>query len=140
MFKITNIEQINERISRKLGNKLITVISKVIKENLSEEYIFVRYMGPRFVIAFSGVENSGVVDFLEELKRRIEKIVISLEDMKQEDDDKKRKVTKNKKSCTPKLNFVISSYYKGTALEEVTKKLESYLDNADSNESEINSI
>ena len=40
----------------------------------------------------------------------------------------------------PKLNFVISSYYKGTALEEVTKKLETYLDNADAKESEINSI
>ena len=40
----------------------------------------------------------------------------------------------------PKLNFVISSYYKGTGLEEVLKKLEEYLDNANMNESEITNI
>lgn len=140
MFKIINIEDINEKISRKLGNKLITVISQIIKENISSEYIFVRFMGPKFVIAFSGVESNGVIDFIEDIKRRIERQVISLEEIKQEDENKKKKSAKSKKECKPKLNFVISSYYKGTALEEVTKKLESYLDEADTEESEINSI
>lgn len=140
MFKIINIEEINENISRKLGNKLITTVSQIIKENISDEYIFVRHIGPKFVIAFSGVENSGVVDFLEDIKRRIEKQIISLEEMKQEDETKKKKSSRLKKECSPKLNFVISSYYKGTALEEVTKKLEDYLDNCDTEESEINSI
>ena len=140
MFKIINIEDINEKISRKLGNKVISVVSQIIKENLSKEYIFVRYMGPKFVIAFSGVESNGVIDFLEDIKRRIERQVISLEELKQEDENKKKISAKSKKECKPKLNFVISSYYKGTALEEVTKKLESYLDEADTEESEINSI
>ena len=40
----------------------------------------------------------------------------------------------------PIFNFVMSSYYKGTGLEEVLRKLEDYLDNADSNESDINNI
>lgn len=40
----------------------------------------------------------------------------------------------------PKLNFVISSYYKGTGLEEVLKKLEEYLDHADNRESDITNI
>ena len=40
----------------------------------------------------------------------------------------------------PRLNFVISSYYKGTGLEEVLKKLEEYLDHADSQESDITNI
>jgi len=140
MFKIINIEEINEKISRKLGNKLITIISQIVKDNLSDEYIFVRYMGPKFIIAFSGVESSGVVDFLKDIKKRIENQVISLEEIKQVDDTKKKKSSKAKKECTPKLNFVISSYYKGTALEEINKKLEIYLDKADKNESAINSI
>ena len=38
----------------------------------------------------------------------------------------------------PKINIVITTYYKGTALEESMKKLESYLDNADQNENDIN--
>ena len=42
--------------------------------------------------------------------------------------------------ASPKLNFVLTTYYKGTALENVTKKLEEYLDNADKNENDINNI
>ena len=45
-----------------------------------------------------------------------------------------------KEIAIPKLNFVISSYYKGTGLEEVLKKLEKYLDTADVNESDITNI
>ena len=40
----------------------------------------------------------------------------------------------------PKLNFAISSYYKGTGLEEVLKKLEEYFDHADISESDITNI
>ena len=43
-------------------------------------------------------------------------------------------------ATVPKLNFAISTYYKGTGLEEVLKKLEEYLDNADKNESDITNI
>ena len=55
-----------------------------------------------------------------------------------EDNTKKKsnKITHVK----PKLNFVLTTYYKGTALEGVNKKLEEYIDNADINESDINSI
>lgn len=40
----------------------------------------------------------------------------------------------------PRLNIVVSNYYKGTGLEGVNKKLEEYLDSADIAESEINCI
>ena len=52
MFKITNLEEINKKCSRELGNKVITQISDYIKQNISNQYVFVRYMGPKFVIAF----------------------------------------------------------------------------------------
>ena len=42
--------------------------------------------------------------------------------------------------ATPRINVVLSSYYKGTGLEEVLKKLEEYLDHADKNESDITNI
>ena len=80
MFKVTNIQQINKQYSRDLGNKVITEISKYIKENLSDEYVFVRYMGPKFVIAFSGVDATGVADFLNEIKEKIETTPIKLEE------------------------------------------------------------
>ena len=143
MFKITNLQQINKEYSRELGNKLITQISNFVKENLSEEYVFVRYMGPKFVIAFSGVEANSVADFLNDIKEKIESMKIKLtdEEMKALDlEVRKNKKGNNEDVATPRLNFVISSYYKGTGLEEVLKKLEEYLDNADPNESDITNI
>ena len=147
MFKITNLQDINKKYSRELGNKVITEVSKIIKENISQEYVFVRYMGPKFVIAFSGVEANGVADFLNDMKEKIEETKISLTDEEIEEASLEVKQGRNKHEnslerevATPRLNFVISSYYKGTGLEEVLKKEEEYLDSADQNESDITNI
>ena len=146
MFTITNIQQINKDYSRELGNKVITKISDLVKDNLSEEYVFVRYMGPKFVIVFSGVEANSVADFLNDLKEKLESMQIHLteEEIQQLNlevhSNKKLEKGLAKDVAVPRLNFVISSYYKGTGLEEVLKKLEEYLDNADPNESDITNI
>ena len=53
----------------------------------------------------------------------------------------KKKTKKTQEEVAiPKINCVLSTYYKGTALDGITKKLEEYLDNADIEESEINYI
>ena len=145
MFKIINIQEINKKYCRELGNKVITEISRYVKENLSNEYVFVRYMGPKFVIAFSGVESNSVADFLNEIKEKIETMKIELTEQEIEelnlDVTKRNKKTQgNSEIAIPKINIVISSYYKGTALEEVLKRLEEYLDNAPANESDITNI
>ena len=44
------------------------------------------------------------------------------------------------KSASPKINFVVSTYYKSTGIEQLTKRLEEYLDTADEDESQINYI
>ncbi len=147
MFKIINIQDINKKYCRELGNKVITKISEYIEQSISKEYVFVRYMGPKFVIAFSGVEADGVADFLNEIKEKIETTEISLTEQEIKElnlDVNKRARDDDEDDCNmsviPKLNFVISTYYKGTGLEEVLKKLEEYLDNADINESDITNI
>ena len=142
MFKIINIQEINKQYSRELGNKVITKISEYVKENISSEYVFVRYMGPKFVIAFSGVDTNSVADFLNETKEKIENMQIQLteEEIKELNLDTANKNNEYNQIAIPKLNVVISSYYKGTGLEEVLKKLEEYLDNADKNESDITNI
>ncbi len=147
MFKIINIQEINKKYCRELGNKVITKISEYIADNLAKEYVFVRYMGPKFVIAFSGVEIDGVADFLNEIKEKVEKMSIELtEEERTEVTLEAKKVGKNAKGneckqvAMPRLNFAISSYYKGTGLEEVLKKLEEYLDHADLKESDITNI
>ena len=143
MFKITNLEEINKKYCRELGNKVVIEIGEYIKENISKDYVFVRYMGPKFVIAFSGVEINGVADFINDIKDTIEKMQIRL-DEKENDEltyETSNSVNMNEEQVAiPKLNFVLSSYYKGTGLEEILKKLEEYLDNADAKESDITNI
>ena len=145
MFKIINIQEINKKYCRELGNKVITEISRYVQENLSNEYVFVRYMGPKFVIAFSGVETNSVVDFLNEMKDKIETMKIKLtedeiEELNLDVSKKDKKSREHEEIAIPKINIVISSYYKGTALEEVLKRLEQYLDNAPAHESDITNI
>ncbi len=131
MFRITNLEAINKRFSRELGNAVVTQVGEFVKKNIAQEYVFVRYMGPKFVIAFSGVEITGVADFLNDLKAALEKMQVTLVD---ENNPNKSQI------AVPRLNFVLSTYYKGTGLEEVLKKLEEYLDNAEKTESDITNI
>ena len=118
LFRITNLEEINENFSRETGNQIVTAVSKKVSSNLAEEYILVRYMGPKFAIVFSGIELDAIVNFMGEMKEKIEEIEIE--------------------GANPKTNIVLSRYYKGTALEGLTKKLEEYLDGADKKENTIN--
>ncbi len=132
MFKIINLEEINKKYSRELGNEVIRQISRKIKDNLSDTYVFVRYMGPKFVIAFSGVDTDSVADFINDLKNSLEKEKISL-------NDENGNIIENQETNVI-LNFVLSTYYKGTGIDEVLKKLEEYLDNASKTESDITNI
>lgn len=118
LFKIINLEEINETFSREIGNQIVTAVSKKVSSNLAEEYIFVRYMGPKFAIVFSGIELDTIVNFMSQLKEKLEQIEVE--------------------EAKPKINIVLSTYYKGTALEGLTKKLEEYLDEADKKENTIN--
>ena len=146
MFRIINIEEINEKISREIGNQVITEVSNVIKTKMASQYVFVRYMGPKFLIVFSGTEEESLGDFLSMLKEEIENLKI-VEEEKQiqkirlvKGKKVKFKELKEEKVAYPKLNFVVSTYYKGTGLEQLNKKLEEYIDSAPTDESQINYI
>ena len=67
------------------------------------------------------------------IKQKVEKIEVELVDSTT-DSKKKEEIP----TAKPSLNIVISTYYKGTALEGLTKKLEEYLDEAPKGENTIN--
>ena len=101
---------------------------------------------PKFVIVFSGVEETSVDEFLKELKREIEELEI-VEEAEEVQvvkviNGKKVRVRelKEEKTASPKINFVVSTYYKGTGIEQLNKKLEEYLDSVDKSENQINYI
>lgn len=139
MFKITNLPQINDEFGRLTGNKVVTEVSRAIKPSLSNNYVFVRYMGPKFVIVFAGVEQDAVFPFVKDVKKYVEKLKVP---KVQSSVGTKKKTKKQEKEefAVPKINCVMSTYYKGTALDGITKKLEEYLDSADIKENEINYI
>ena len=87
-------------------------------------------MGPKFVIVFSGIEVDAVSNFMEGVKKQVENIKVDPVDVEFEDDEDV--------VAKPKINIIITTYYKGTALEGLMKKAEEYLDNADKNENVIN--
>lgn len=145
MFRITNLEEINDKYSRKLGNQVIMDISEFIGNNISNDYLFIRYMGPKFVIVFSGVEIDSVTTFITDVKNQAEEIEISLPEYPQLEEIEIEAIDRKKKKAEPvkvkaKLNFVLTTYYKGTGMEEVLKKLEQYVDNADKSENDITCI
>ena len=74
MYRITNIEEINDKYSRKLGNQVIIDTSEFIGNNISNDYLFIRYMGPKFVVVFSGVDVDSVTTFVADLKKGVENI------------------------------------------------------------------
>ena len=136
MFKIMNIEEINEKYGRSIGTEIIINISNTIKRSIFSQYVFVRYMGPKFAIVFSGVDIKSVQDFIKNTKTELSNIKIPIEVKKKSSSKKKQKEV----FASPEINFVLTTYYKGTGLESVTKKLEEYLDDCDENESNINCI
>ena len=126
IFKIVNLPDINTEVSRKTGDVTITTISNFVKTNLAKEYIFVRYMGPKFAIVFSGADKDGVYTFMEDLKNKIETLDITAQDDYPYIDEEEVIVS-------PKIRAVISTYYKGTALDGALKKLEEYIDSSNEN-------
>lgn len=139
MFRITNLEKINKEANRETGNDVITKVSKYVRESISSEYLFVRYMGPKFVIVFSGIDVEGATGFLQDLKNNVENLKINIVDLEKEETIDEES-TKEPEYVMPKINIVLTTYYKGTALESVNKKLEEYLDEAPKEENEINEI
>lgn len=129
MFKIANLEEVNKKYNRETGNEVVIEVSNIVKAKLSSEYIFVRYMGPKFEIVFVGEDTEEVTAFVRSLKTEIEETEIEVVNT-----SKKAK----QQFITPKINFVIATYYKGTALENTNKKLEEYLDKAPAEENDIN--
>lgn len=121
IFKIVNLVSINTELNRKTGDSVITEVSRYVKNNLAKEYLFVRYMGPKFAIVFSGTEVGGVNNFMQEMKKKLESIEIP--------------VVGNGDGMTvsPKIKVAISTYYKGTALDGALKKVEEYIDLSDEN-------
>ena len=87
-------------------------------------------MVPKIEINFSGIDPQSAEEILKEIKESVEELKISPVENNENQD--------YGIYARAKLNFAVAAYYKGTALEEVMRRLEEYLDNADKEENSIN--
>lgn len=133
IFKIVNLPEINTDISRKTGDAVVTEVSKFMKNNLGRDYLFVRYMGPKFAIVFSGADKQGVTTFMNNMKNQMEKLSIPAESDYYEkiQKDRSSNETLPKINVQPKIKVAISNYYKGTQLDGAFKNLEQFIDSND---------
>ncbi|MBO5349967.1 MAG: diguanylate cyclase [Clostridia bacterium] len=129
LVKIINLQQIEEKISKKTADAVIKQVTQFIKTNLSPEYFCIKYNENTLAIVFSGSDADGVGKFLEDIKNDIEKIKIKTFASLNE--------SMNGLAVAPKLNIAMKTYYKQTALEEIVNVLNKYLKQAASNESDI---
>ncbi len=132
LIKITNLAQIEEKISKKVADAVLNKFVSIIKSNLSTEYLFVKYSENEYAIVFSGIDIDGVGNFLEDLKNTIEKTKIKIIGAQKE--------SMNGLAIASKLNIYLTSYYKETSIESVLSTLGKYLNNANSEESDITCV
>lgn len=132
LVKIINIKQIEDKISKRTADSVKKSVAEFFKTSLSPEYFCVKYSDDELAIIFSGSDLDGVEKFMEDVKATVEKLrirtIASLNEKM------------NGLVVAPKLNIVMTTYYKETALEEVLKTLSDYLDSANSSESDISCL
>ena len=115
--------------SNKIKIRIMFRQNAQVPQNLTREHEEKEY----FLLYYQFIKHAFGIDYCNSKEK--DQVVLKLYFDKLPDTKKK-----NKEEVYPRLNFAISTYYKGTGLEEVLKKLENYLDNADINESDINNI
>lgn len=77
MIKLSDVLQINNMYGREVGNKVISKVITTIQTVLeSENIIFVRYYGIKFLIAFLGMNEQKHQQLMEKLKQELSKITI----------------------------------------------------------------
>ena len=113
VLEITNLVDINDGYGREFGNIAMKELVENIKIVLSEDDIFVRYVGAKFVIIFSGSEPKDIKDVISELKYNIEKIKI---------------MVKKDSYVLPRLNIVVVKYYSGSCFDIILKEIDEYLE------------
>jgi diguanylate cyclase (GGDEF)-like protein len=67
---------INDRFGHKIGDLVLQKVAKVLKERLRDSDIIGRWGGEEFVIALIGCDLKSAQKVAEELRQKIEKIVL----------------------------------------------------------------
>ena len=132
LIKITNLNQIEEKVGKKTAEAVLKATVDYIRNCLSPEYIMVKYEEDIMAIVFSGGDEEGVYKFLVALKSSVEKIKVKIVGSVNEN--------YNGQTIVPRTNMVYTTYYKETALENVINNLREYYDECQISESDVTGL
>jgi len=76
MLDIDRFKQFNEAYGHITGNKLLSEIARIIKENVRDTDTVVRYGGEEFAVVCPGLQPGEVVDIGEKIRRIVENTTI----------------------------------------------------------------
>lgn len=82
MIYLKNLPEINEKYTRNIGNTLISKISNIIRANLKEGSVVIRYSGLRFLIVNFGLTAQAVQPDIEKILSKMKKEYEMVEDEK----------------------------------------------------------
>lgn len=82
MIYLKNLPEINEKYGRNIGNTLISKVSNIIRANLKEKSVPIRYSGLRFLIINFGVTSQMAQFDMEKILSKIKSEYELVEDQK----------------------------------------------------------
>jgi diguanylate cyclase (GGDEF)-like protein len=78
MLDIDHFRNFNEAYGHIMGNKLLTEIARIIKDNIRDSDTAVRYGGEEFAVIFPGMQAQEVVQTAEKIKRIVENTAVEV--------------------------------------------------------------
>lgn len=80
MMDIDNFKNVNDTYGHAIGDEVIKSLTSTVSKNIEESDIFGRLGGEEFAILISAHPQAEVMTKIEELRKKIEKLVVSLDD------------------------------------------------------------
>lgn len=78
MIDVDDFKKINDTYGHQIGDKVLSVVAKTIKESIREDDIVGRYGGEEFIVIIKDDYNSNL-KMAERIRKNIEKIVIDID-------------------------------------------------------------
>jgi diguanylate cyclase (GGDEF)-like protein len=80
MLDIDHFKNINDTYGHDIGDKVIKILAKTIKDNIKGRDIVARFGGEEFCIVLKDIDNAPAVNFFDSLRKKISLLSINIDE------------------------------------------------------------